>query len=243
LFKSRLLAAFLFILQFFKVYTMMPGKTLLLLGCCVCSLLLMSCSGTYRSYADMLQLAFKETPDVLLPYSFFTEAKHDYLYVKHGEQAQVAMALMFIEQGRIVRTVGLKNDLVYLSNTSSDPLKTPLNFTATASWSRLADWQYNEYGYPLRSTFHYGPVETMQFFGQQLDVVPLTENVQYTAETNFVRFDDKWQNRFWLEAKTGTVLKSQQMLAPWGETFELTFISEVARQLRRAGKDVAADAI
>lgn len=239
---------------------MIAGKPLLLLGCCVCLLLLMSCSGTYRSYTDMLQLAFSETPDVQLPYAAFTTAKHDYLYVKQGEQAQVAMALMFIEQGqfkwvsadrvvlvteqgRIVRTVGLNNDLLYLTNTSSDPLKKPLNFTSTASWSRLADWQQHEYGYSLRSTFHYGPVETMQFFGQQLDVVPLTENVQYAADANFVRFDDKWQNRFWLEAKTGTVLKSRQMLAPWGEPFELTFISEVARQLRRAGADVAADAI
>ena len=137
---------------------MMAGKPLLLLGCCVCSLLLMSCSGTYRSYTDMLQPAFTETPDVQLPYAAIATAKHDYLYVKQGEQAQVAMGLMFIEQGqfkwvsadrvvlvteqgRIVRTIGLNNDLLHLTNSSSDPLKRRLNSTATASWTRLADWQ------------------------------------------------------------------------------------------------------
>ena len=195
---------------------MIPGKNLSLLGCCFCLLFLMSCSGTYRSYTDMLQLAFTETPDVLLPYSFFTEAKHDYLYVKHGKQPQVAMALMFIEQGqlkwvsadravlitehgRLVRTIGLKNDLMHLSNISSDPLKKPLQLSAATTWLRLADWQQNEYGYPLRSTFHYGPTQKMAFFDQQLDVMLLTEHVHYMAETNFVRFDDKWQNRFFIE--------------------------------------------
>ena len=71
----------------------------------------------------------------------------------------------------------------------------------------------------------------------------LTEHVHYMAETNFVRFDDKWQNRFWLDAKTGVVLKSRQILAPGAEPFELTFISEVVRQLQRSDKVVAADAI
>ncbi|WP_301003787.1 YjbF family lipoprotein [Arsukibacterium sp.] len=208
----------------------------------------------------MLKLAFSKTPDVQLPYSFFSEAEHDYLYVKQGEQAQVAMALMFIEQGqfkwvsadrvvlvteqgRIVRTVGLKNDLLHLTNTASDPLKKQLSSTSTTSWSRIADWQQHEYGYPLRSTFQYGPVETLQFFGQPLDVVPLIENIQYAADANFVRFDDKWQNRFWLDAKTGVVLKSVQTLVPGAEAFEMIFISEVVRQLRRAGVDVAADAV
>lgn len=238
----------------------MPGKNLLLLGCCFCLLFLMSCSGTYRSYTDMLQMAFTETPDVKLPYSVLAAAKHDYLYVKQGEQAQVAMALMFIEQGqfkwvsadrvvlvteqgRIVRTVGLKNDLVYLSNTSSDPLKKQLTAAVATNWLRSADWLHNEYGYPLRSTFQYGAIEQLTVFGQQLDVVPIIENVQYLADANFVRFDDKWQNRFWLDAKTGVVLKSRQTLAPGAEPFEMTFISEVVRQLRRAGIDVAADAV
>lgn len=239
---------------------MMPGKTLLLLGCCICSLLLMSCSGTYRSYADMLQLAFKETPDVQLPYSFFTTAPYDYLYVKQGDQAQVAMALMFVEQeqfkwvsadrvvlvtehGRIVRTVGLANDLLHLTNSSNDPLKKQLELSPVFYWIRLADWKNNEYGYPLKSTFQLGQPQPMLFFGQQLDVVQLIENVHYMAEPNFVRFDDKWQNVFWLDAESGVVLKSRQLLAPGAEPYELTFISEVVRQLQRAGKDVAADAI
>jgi hypothetical protein len=236
---------------------MMLVKKLLLL---VCFSALMSCSGTYRAYTDMLTLAFTPTLDVQLPYAAFTSAKHDYLYVKYGKQAQVAMALMFIEQGqlkwvsadrvvliteqgRIVRTIGLENDLLHLSNTAQDPLKQQFGLNNTSPWLRLADWQQHEYGYQLRSTFQYGPAETMLFFGQGVAVIPLIENVQYDNTANFVRFDDKWQNQFWLEAKSGVVLKSRQMLAPGAEPFELTFISEVVRQLQRNGIAVAADAI
>lgn len=43
--------------------------------------------------------------------------------------------------------------------------------------------------------------------------------------------------------KTGVVLKSVQTLVPGAEAFEMIFISEVVRQLRRAGVDVAADAV
>ncbi|WP_372628019.1 YjbF family lipoprotein [Arsukibacterium sp.] len=232
-------------------------KKLLLL---VATLGLMSCSGTYRTYSDMLKLAFKETPDVQLPYSFLSDAPHDYLYVKQGERAQIAMGLMFVEReqlkwvsadrallvtehGRIVRTVGMANDLLYLTNLDNDPLKRKLNFAMAKPWLRLADWQQNEYGYQLRSTFQYGATELMTFFGVQLEVIPVIERVSYDNAANFVRFDDKWQNLFWLDAKSGEVLKSRQKLLPTGQQFELTFISKVVRQLQRDGKDVAADAI
>lgn len=228
---------------------------------CLCSFFLLSaCSGTYHAYKDMFNLALTKVPDVVLPFSVLSAAEHDYLYLRQGDGAQVAMGLMFIEQGqlkwvsaareiivteqgRIVRTIGLSNDLLFLTNREFDPLKKPLSLQTGARWQRLADWQQQEYGYQLQSSFKLGPPEPMPFFGHTLMVVPVTETVRYTTAANFVRFDDKWQNQFWLEQSTGRIIKSRQKLAPGAPEFELIFISEVVRQLQRAGLEVAADAV
>ena len=231
-------------------------KLLLLAGC----LLLTACSGTYRGYADMLKLAFTPGKDISFTFAELTAAKHDYLYVRLGERSQVALglaeieqgqfkwvsgdrALLVTEQGRVVRTSGLENDLLYVSNTLSDPLKRPLAIAKDVSWLRLLDWQQGEYGYQVRSQFEMKPAETMQFFGVAVNVIPLIEHLQYDNEANFVRLDASWQNTFWLDAKTGAVLKSKQLLAPGKEPLELTYISEVVRTLKRANINVSADAV
>lgn len=196
----------------------------------------------------------------MLPYAFFEQATYDYLYVKHGDKPQVALALAYKEQdqlkwvsadnnmlvtrhGRIVRTLGLANDLIYLTNKASDPLLSPLNLSARSSYLRLADWQQGEYGYQIRSTFSTENAETLQFFGQELSVIKVTENLSYENPGNFVRLNDRWQNIFWLEAKTGRVVKASQQLQPAAERFELVFVSEVVRQFKAAGIAVSAEAL
>jgi len=221
---------------------------------------LTACSGTYHGYADMLKLAFTPPKDVLFTFSELTTAKHDYLYVRIADRSQVALGLAVIEQGqfkwvsgdrallitehgRIVRTSGLNNDLIFLSNTVSDPLKRPFDMSAQTQWLRLADWQQGEYGYQIRSHYEVKPVESMRFFDVAINVIPVIEHLQYQNETDFVRLDHSWQNMFWLDAKSGEVLKSQQLLAPGKEMLELIFISEVVRNLQRAGANVDANAV
>jgi hypothetical protein len=219
-----------------------------------------ACSGTYRGYVDMLKLAFTEQQDVVFRFSELIVAKHDYLYVRMGDRSQVALGLAEIEQGqfkwvsgdrallitehgRVVRTSGLKNDLIFLTNTVSDPLKRPFDISAQSQWLRLADWQQGEYGYQIRSHYEVKPVETMLFFDVAINVIPVVEHLQYQNEANFARSDHSWQNTFWLDAKTGEVLKSNQLLAPGKETLELIFISEVVRNLQRAGVKVDVNAV
>lgn len=230
------------------------GLSLLCLG------LLSSCSGTYHAYASMFKVALSPNKDVVLPYDFFAQAKYDYLYVKHGDEPQVALALAYIEQdqlkwvsadnnmlvtryGRIVRTLGLNNDLLHLTNKASDPLHRPLSISAQSNYLRLADWQQGEYGYQIRSTFSVQQGESLQFFGQTLPVIKVTEHMQYENTSNFIRFDSSWQNVFWLEAKSGRVVKASQQLQPGAERFELVFVSEVLRQLKAAGIAVPAEAL
>jgi hypothetical protein len=222
--------------------------------------LLFGCSGTYNTYYGMLKTAFTPVKDVQFTYAQLNAAPMDYLYVRFGDLPQAALALAYIEgsqfkwvsgdrvllvtdNGRIVRTSGLPNDLLYLTNAVSDPLKQPFRFSANSSWLRLADWSRGEYGYQIRSTFEVMPVEQLMFFGHSLAVIPVIESLRYENESNFVRFDGKWQNQYWLDAQSGEVLKSRQVLAPGNPAFEMVFISAAARKLTRAGVTVSGDAL
>ena len=226
----------------------------------LCLWWLSSCSGTYNAYVNMFKVALSADEDVVLPYAFFEQAKYDYLYVKYGDKPQVALALAFVEQdqlkwisadngmlitryGRIVSTLGLDNDLLYLTNKGSDPLLRPLNISSQSNYLRLADWQQGEYGYQVRSTFTVQQGESLEFFGQILPVIKVIEQMRYENPSNFVRFDNSWQNVFWVEAKSGRVLKASQQLQPGAERFELVFVSEIVRQFQAAGIVVPAEAL
>ncbi|WP_166840794.1 YjbF family lipoprotein [Rheinheimera pleomorphica] len=209
-------------------------------------LTLTACAGTYHSYIDNLQLAFAKSEDVQLSLTEVLNAPSDLLYVKHGERAVAAMALYYIEagqhkwisadnallvmeQGRLVRTLGFSNDLLYLTNTTADPLRNSDKISADSSWLRLADWQSGEYGYGLRSRFEVIPGQTLEFFQQPLQTTLVVEHVQYENKSAYLRFDDSWQNRFWFDTASGTLIKSEQTLAPFWQPLTMTYISRIAR--------------
>ncbi|MBU1309315.1 MAG: YjbF family lipoprotein [Gammaproteobacteria bacterium] len=209
-------------------------------------LALSACSGTYNSYLDTLQLAFTTPDDVELSLQQVREARSDLMYVRHGERSQAAMALLRLEagqhkwvsadnallimqQGRIVRTVGFSNDLLYLTNTQADQLRQPEAINPAIEWLRLADWQNGEYGYALSSRFSVQPNQPLRYFGHSFNTTQITEQVSYVSPANYLRLDKQWQNTFWFDSQTGTLLKSVQQLAPFAERFEMTYISRIAR--------------
>ncbi|MCC5450244.1 YjbF family lipoprotein [Rheinheimera sp. UJ51] len=220
--------------------------------------LMSSCAGTYNSYVDMFKVALTPTEDVTLTFSDVEQAEFDYVYVRYGEKPRIAMALMLAEKnqykwvsadqsllitenGRIVKTLGLANDLLYLTNRDADPLKQQLNTNST--WERQADWSVGEYGYLMRSSFDVYLEDTINIFSTSLSVTKVIETVTYVEKSNYFRLDGTWQNVFWIDALTGRVLKSQQQLGPGMEPLESVYISEIVRRLKQNGVVVAKDAI
>ena len=218
---------------------------------CLILLNLTACAGTYRSYIDMLDLAFTKTRDVELSLNDVEQAPSDLLYVRNGDRSVAAMALYKIEggqhkwvsadnvmlimqHGRIVRTVGFSNDLLYLTNTASDPLLSSTQINSDSNWLRLADWQSGEYGYALRSRFEVVPGQKLQFFEKDFSVTLIIEHLQYDNASDYMRFDGNWQNRFWFDSASGTLIKSEQTLAPFREPISMTYISRIVRLLRAA---------
>lgn len=211
-------------------------------------LTLTACAGTYHSYVDTLKLAFTTTADVELSLEDVKKAPSDLVYVKHGERPVAAMALYKIEagqhkwisadkamlveeKGRVVRTVGFADNLLFLTNTASDPLRDIKSIRPDTSWLRLADWQHGEYGYQLRSSFEIDRSEQLVFFQRTVPVTLVVEHVQYEDKPNYLRFDSDWQNRFWFDSGSGTLIKSEQRLAPFGQLLTMTYISRIARVL------------
>ncbi|WP_423186046.1 YjbF family lipoprotein [Alishewanella sp. d11] len=230
-------------------------------------LLLTACAGTYRSYIEMYKFVLNPAQDAVLTYEQVTTTGHDFLYVRNGERPRAVLGLRFIEQqqlkwlagdnamlvtqgGRVTKTLGLENDLLYVSNLISDPLPQAqtaaglgINSLNNARWLRATDWQSGEYGLVIESRFTVIPNQSLTFFDQAITVHKVIETLTVQDKPTYWRFDGTWQNIFWLDAATGRVLQSHQQLTPAAQPIELIFISEVARQFQRAGIQIAAEAI
>ncbi|KUM52859.1 hypothetical protein AR688_09355 [Rheinheimera sp. EpRS3] len=222
-------------------------------------LALTACAGTYHSYIDTLKLAFADTPDAELSLAEVQQSQYDLLYVRHGERAQAVMVLMHLEagqhkwvsadnamlimeQGRLVRTLGLENDLLHLTNTINDPVRRIASIRPDNTWLRLADWHNGEYGYALRSRFEVIPAQQLTVFQQQLNTTLVVEHVKYEDSANYLRFDGNWQNYFWFDSESGTLIKSEQTLSPFLQPITMTYASRIARLLPAAGSNNAGGA-
>lgn len=208
----------------------------------------MACSGTYRAYLDTISYALSASPDTELSLDHIIASPSDLLYVRYGERAQVVMALAFIEQGqhkwvsadnvvltmeqgRLVRTQGLANDMLYLSNRVADPLKRLPAELFRAEWVRLVDWHAGEYGYQVRSEFKRLGEQQLLFFETRFNTVVFEEQVDYPNQSHFVVLNRQWRNIYWFDAVTGTLLQSQQQLMPESEPILMTYVSRISRLL------------
>jgi hypothetical protein len=208
-------------------------------------LTLTSCSGTYRAYYQTLKLAFADLPKVEISLEKVLHSEVDLASIRRGSRPEAILALAYLEdkrhkwvsadnamlimeKGRIVRTLGLGENLLFLSNTAQDPLK---NFPISHNilWSRIADWTGDEYGYGTESYFLGDNHETINELSIEIDTVKYVEQVTYTAPSEYVQLHKSWQNIFWFDKKNGILVKSIQTLSPLSEPIELVYLSRIAR--------------
>ena len=212
--------------------------------------LLSSCSGTYKRHYQTLKLAFQTQSDVKPSYAYVRDSSSDLLEIKRGDRAKIIMALGYIksgqstwvssdkvlltiEQGRIVKTTGFLNDLLYLSNIKSDPLKfVSKNIKVTKNqnnWIRINDWKNGEYGHQVTSSFSDGGQATLKILSKDIDTKILVENVSYQEPKYFIQLNNKWINYYWFDVHTGKLIKSRQLLHPLDEPIDMTYLSRVVR--------------
>ena len=208
-----------------------------------------SCSGTYHAYYQTLQIALSEPEDAQVTLIKVQQSEIDIISVKRGERPSAIMALAYLEneqhkwvsgdnamlimeKGRIIRTLGLRENLLYLSNTELDPLKSlPLTFNSEPkglTWSRMADKTGDEYGYPISSVFNQTSPDKLKVLGLNIETTLYIETLTYEVPANYLQLNKSWKNYFWYE-KSGKMIKSIQKTSPLSESLEITYLSRIAR--------------
>jgi hypothetical protein len=214
----------------------------------VISLLFTSaCSTTQQAYIQNVEMYFDSGIDVILSNDGIRESNVDLIHVKNGERSLATMALAFIEDGqykwlsqdgvmfitengRLIRTIGLEHNLIYVSNLSTDPLKTPSTNDKEIQWERAIDTEFGDYGVNLSSQITIVTDEAISLQTEQLITRKYTESVHYRSE----KFgEDRWTNTFWFHQSSGQLLKSSQKMSSQSEIIEITYLSRAMRLLEK----------
>ncbi len=187
-------------------------------------LLLQACTQTQKGLGETVKLAFFGADDIQmtnqqidsLPYASM------YLRVNDGQQIFVVLgfnengqqkwitrdrAMLVTQHGRLVKTLGMADNLNDVSNLANDPLRDALHLSDGASWARAMSWTEN--GQPRAAT------ATSRFTRLKDEVLQLAgEPVACRVWQEEVSADDghAWRNTFWIDTTSGQVRQARQML-------------------------------
>ncbi|MCU7554814.1 YjbF family lipoprotein [Alteromonas sp. ASW11-19] len=210
--------------------------------------LLAACSSTNRAYLDSLQLAFEDR-SAQLTVAQIKQSRGDLLQVKSGERPAAVMALAYIENDRyrwksgddvvftmhhgvLVTTQGLANDLQHTSNLGSNPLAQQGKLAF--QWQRKIDIAGTGYGIPVSSRWEFAGETRLEILDTTFNTLLVTEQVTVAAATPFLDPDRTWQNQYWLDSATKTLLSSRQKFSPQGDWYEMTYLSRAVRHMEEA---------
>ncbi len=145
-------------------------------------------------------------------------------YAEQGQQkwATQDSAVLVTQHGRLVKTLGLSDNLLEVNNLDVDPLRHVRTITEGEQWTRRAGWtEHQKVRYAtLRSTFHWAGTETLDEFGITAAVHILDEEVT-TDQTS-------WRNRYWVD-NNGFIRQSRQYIG--GGYFPVTtFLLKAAKE-------------
>lgn len=195
-------------------------------------LLLQACSQTQKGLSDTVKLALLGPDDVQvtseqvesLPYASM------YLRVNHGQRIFVVLgfdengqqkwitrdrSVVVTQHGRVVKTLGLNDNLIDVTNLQQDPLADPLHLTEGASWTRTLSW--SDAGAFRAGTaishFTRKDDQVLDLAGNKVACRVWQEHVELAADGK------SWTNTFWIDTTTGQVRQTQQTLG--GDDFPI----------------------
>ncbi|WP_182975887.1 YjbF family lipoprotein [Aeromonas caviae] len=201
------------------------------------TLLLAGCSTSMQKTIETFGYVFNKPDDIVLTSSELRALPYASAYIKVGDvpQALVILAyvdgprmswvsadgVMFVTQyGRLIKTVGLPNDLRYLGSLDKDPLKTSrVDKTPSMVWYSVAEWskKYTS-GYPLSVHYTQAGNEVLNIMDHSYKTTIVEEHVVTAPD------EERWLNLFWIDEQTGQVRKFQQQLGPSLPMIEMTFL-------------------
>ncbi|WP_279050505.1 YjbF family lipoprotein [Cedecea davisae] len=145
-------------------------------------------------------------------------------YNENDQQKWVTQdrAVIVTQNGRIVKTSGLGDNLTETTNLGHDPLAKVKQITEGAGWTRQIAWtEHQQVRYATASsTFSYDGTDTIKVGSSVTKVRVLEEEVTALGKS--------WTNRYWVD-DDGQIRKSKQYLGPgyWPIT---TLLVKAAKQ-------------
>ncbi|KEY60040.1 YjbF family lipoprotein [Serratia sp. DD3] len=200
---------------------------------------LQGCSSAQKDVNDTIYHLLFESSDVELTDQEIQNLTTPSAYVRIDNELQIVMVLgafengeekwvsqdrtlMVLRHGRVVKTLGWKDNLLSVSNLDLDPLADPQRLVDGARWSYLLTWtEENQVrsGH-AESIFHRLEDKPLVIGGKR-------QHYHFIEET--VRIDDlgkSWVNRFWLDPQTGMVVKSEQFMGADYFPIEITILKQ-----------------
>ncbi|WP_437614425.1 YjbF family lipoprotein [Erwinia sp. V71] len=200
-------------------------------------LLLQACTATQKGVGETVKRAFTGLDDVTVPQERIQSIPYAsmYLRIDDGQRIFVVLgydedgqlkwvtqdqAMLVTRNGRIVRTLSLYDNLVNVNNQQQDPLGKGLTLTDGDSWTRTMIWTENQ---QLRSgtavsRFVREPDQVLELAGKRVACRVFREDVTIDA------LGKSWENWFWLDATTGQVRQTQQMVGADTLSVETTIL-------------------
>lgn len=214
--------------------------------CLFTALALAGCSSTVRTYTDTLRLAFQPGDGVTLTAEQLAALDKQAIYAtvgslprallvlgftEYGQQKWLSAddAMLVLDNGRLRKTAGFANDLLFSSATGQDPLSQPLMVIKPGQqWQLITDWSARyESGYPVQFEITAVTPATLEMLDQPFATMQVSEQVTFYDGSTAT-------NVFWFDSNSGQLLKSQQQIAPFWPQVELIHISTATRLLATA---------
>jgi hypothetical protein len=193
-----------------------------------CSFLCVSgCAQHLSMVSDTAKLAIMGQPDAEISTQKVAEIPYSSAFLKVGKAPRAFVVLGFAEQGnlkwlsadknmvvmragRLIKTSGFCEDILYTDNLMQDPLALGLLKTSTPmKWQHRVEWsQVYRGGYDLRAEFEYKGIESISILGKDKKLKRFDETVTVPA------LNTGYTNRFWLDPVSGQVIQSYQYMGP-----------------------------
>lgn len=130
-------------------------------------------------------------------------------YDENGQQKWVTQdrATIVTQNGRVVKTVGLGDNLQQVTNLADDPLAKVNQIIDGAGWTRQMAWSERQQARmaTARSTFTWHGTDTLKVGSNVTPVRVLDEEVTAAGTA--------WNNRYWVD-DAGEIRQSKQYLGP-----------------------------
>jgi len=200
-------------------------------------LLLQACTQTQKGLEQTVIMAIEGPKDVTvtpqeidaLPYASLYARINDgprifvvLGYNENGQQKWITrdQSMLVTAHGRLIKTLGLPDNLMNVSNLQQDPLAKGLSLTNGQHWTRIVQWtgQGKFQSATVSSTFERGDDEVLTIAGNRIPCRVWHEALRIDS------LGREWQNTFWIDNSSGQVVQSRQMLAADTFPVEITIL-------------------